>query len=92
MEQRNMTDRFMRLNYRQKKTMPPGDPRMRVTPKHSESAFAPFPRSTWIHPHAPHDDFDRVCKVIWSRAKEAEECGRGQSTSETPLDDEPSHR
>ncbi|XP_029023898.1 uncharacterized protein LOC114866289 isoform X2 [Betta splendens] len=42
------------------------------------AAFVPFPRSTWIHPHVPCDDFDRVCKVIWARAKKCEaRLGRG---------------
>lgn len=77
----------MRGNNRQT-TMLPKHPAMRIPPTHSHGAFAPFPRSTWIHPHAPHDDFDRVCKVIWSRAKEAEERGRAPSAPETPLHDQ----
>lgn len=92
MEHRNRTDMSMHVNIRVK-TMLPEDPRMQITPKHLASAFAPFPRSTWIHPHLPHDNFDRACKVIWRRAKEAEEeFGRGQSTPETNLDDKPCHR
>ncbi|XP_047461539.1 uncharacterized protein LOC125020245 [Mugil cephalus] len=44
-------------------------------------AYAPFPRSAWINPKAPMDSFDRVCKNIWSKAKEAaEELGTGQSS------------
>lgn len=48
-------------------------------PTHFLGAYAPFPRSTWIHPKAPTDSFDHVCKNIWSRAKEAtEELGTSQ--------------
>ncbi|KAK5883941.1 hypothetical protein CesoFtcFv8_020212 [Champsocephalus esox] len=44
------------------------------------SALGPFPRSTWIHAHVPRDNFDRVCEIIWKRAKE------GQSSPEIQLD------
>ncbi|KAG7245133.1 hypothetical protein INR49_023699, partial [Caranx melampygus] len=70
-----------------------------LTPKQLEMALPPFPRSTWIHPLAPKDNFDRVCKNIWSRAREAGlQSGRGRSPPETarnggdaPPDREPSH-
>ncbi|KAA8586103.1 uncharacterized protein c19h1orf94 isoform X2 [Etheostoma spectabile] len=54
---------------------------MSLTSKQIVSAFAPFPRCTWTHPHVPNDNFDRVCKNIWRRAREAtEELARGQSS------------
>ncbi|XP_068432016.1 uncharacterized protein [Clinocottus analis] len=63
--------------------MPAGKPRVSATPKHLASALAPFPRSTWIHPLVPHDNFDRVCKNIWRRASEADEAlDRGQRSPE----------
>ncbi|XP_019130985.1 uncharacterized protein c19h1orf94 isoform X2 [Larimichthys crocea] len=72
----------MRANNREK-MMPPGDDRMPHPPKRFVSAFAPFPRSTWIHPQVPNDNFDSVCETIWRRAKEAEEeFGRGRSSPE----------
>ncbi|GAA6231866.1 uncharacterized protein LOC108900433 isoform X1 [Lates japonicus] len=83
------------------KMMPPEDPRMQPSPKGFVGAFAPFPRSTWIHPRVPNDDFDRVCKNIWSRAKEAEEkeFARGQGPPEatqskdgTSPESKPGHR
>ncbi|KAI4817587.1 hypothetical protein KUCAC02_010972 [Chaenocephalus aceratus] len=49
-------------------------------PRMFTSALGPFPRSTWIHPHVPRDNFDRVCEIIWKRAKE------GQSSPEIQLD------
>ncbi|XP_034748652.1 uncharacterized protein LOC117957165 [Etheostoma cragini] len=58
---------------------------MSLTSKQLVSAFAPFPRCTWTHPHVPIDNFDLVCKNIWRRAREAtEELARGQSSPETP--------
>ncbi|KAK5855315.1 hypothetical protein PBY51_005424 [Eleginops maclovinus] len=62
-------------------------------------ALGPFPRSTWIHPHVPHDNFDRVCKNIWKRAKEVNEVlDVGQSSPKiqpdkdcTAPDNTPSH-
>ncbi|XP_064203710.1 uncharacterized protein LOC135261384 isoform X3 [Anguilla rostrata] len=30
-------------------------------------AWAPFPRSVWIHPNTPKDDLDRICFQIWTR-------------------------
>ena len=80
--------------------MPPEDPRVKLCAKQFVGASSPFPRSTWVHPHAPNDDFDRVCKNIWIRAKEAEEeLGRGQSRPEIPQEkasappeSKPSHR
>lgn len=51
--------------------MLPGDPWVPAMPKQIVSAYAPFPRSTWIHPRVPTDNFDRVCKNIWRRSKEA---------------------
>ncbi|XP_074470070.1 uncharacterized protein c19h1orf94 isoform X1 [Sebastes fasciatus] len=80
-----MDDMPMCVNTREKIMMQEfGNPDPGVsppTPKRTVSAFVPFARSTWIHPHVPIDDFDRVCKTIWSRAKEAE--GRGQRSPET---------
>ncbi|KAL7381795.1 hypothetical protein ABVT39_011386 [Epinephelus coioides] len=58
--------------------MIPTDPRKRFPKK-----FTPFPRSIWTHPDAPQDDFDRVCQIIWIRAKETEKAlHRGQSLAE----------
>lgn len=83
------------------KMMPPEDPGMQPSPKGFVGAFAPFPRSTWIHPRVPNDDFDRVCKNIWSRAKEADEkeFARGQGPPEatqskdgTSPESKPGHR
>lgn len=38
--------------------------------------------SAWSY---PRDDFDRVCKIIWSRAEEVEEkFGRGRHAPEPP--------
>ncbi|XP_056254655.1 uncharacterized protein LOC130183365 isoform X2 [Seriola aureovittata] len=79
--------------------MLPQDHWMQLTQIQFAGAFAPFPRSTWIHPQAPNDNFDRVCRNIWSRAKEAgKEFGRGLSLTETsqdedgtPPDSKPSH-
>ncbi|XP_051811035.1 uncharacterized protein LOC127535992 [Acanthochromis polyacanthus] len=62
--------------------MPPEDTWTQLTPKEFGSAFAPFPRYTWIHPNAPTDSFDRVCKVIWSRAKWPPEKPDGGESSE----------
>ncbi|XP_045914065.1 uncharacterized protein LOC123976186 isoform X3 [Micropterus dolomieu] len=64
--------------------MLPGDPWIHLlTQKQFACAFAPFPRSTWIHPQVPNDNFDRVCKNIWRRAKEAKEkLGRSRSLPE----------
>ncbi|XP_044027211.1 uncharacterized protein LOC122864139 isoform X3 [Siniperca chuatsi] len=89
----------MRVSNREK-MMLPEDPWMPLTPKQFMSAFAPFPRSTWIHTHVPNDNFDRVCKNIWRRAKEAkDELGRGQSSPQrqqnnycTVPDNKTSHR
>ncbi|XP_035476969.1 uncharacterized protein LOC118292282 isoform X2 [Scophthalmus maximus] len=48
-------------------------------------ALPPFPRSTWIHPHVPYDNFDHACKNIWRRAEEARrEFGRGHHPPESP--------
>ncbi|XP_049457697.1 uncharacterized protein LOC125904387 [Epinephelus fuscoguttatus] len=58
--------------------MIPTNPRKRFP-----RTFTPFPRSIWTHPDAPQDDFDRVCQIIWVRAKETEEAlHRGQSLAE----------
>ncbi|KAF3707626.1 hypothetical protein EXN66_Car000799 [Channa argus] len=58
---------------------------MQITPDHLTSAFAPFPRSIWIHPQVPIDYYDRVCKKIWERANQFEErYRRGQSSSDRP--------
>lgn len=46
------------------------------------NAFPPFPRSAWIHPDVLEDELDRVCKIIWSRAKELP--GRGESSAKRP--------
>ncbi|TKS88621.1 hypothetical protein D9C73_022948 [Collichthys lucidus] len=63
--------------------MPREDDRTPHPPKRFVSAFAPFPRSTWINPHVPSDNFDSVCETIWRRAKGAEEkFGRGRSSPE----------
>ncbi|XP_023131564.2 uncharacterized protein LOC111572226 [Amphiprion ocellaris] len=81
------TDKSMRVNNRENKMMPPEDTWMRLTPKEFVGAFAPFPRSTWIHPNAPTDSFDRVCKVIWSRAKwSPEEPDGGESSGQRSAD------
>ncbi|XP_013876785.1 uncharacterized protein c19h1orf94 [Austrofundulus limnaeus] len=48
-------------------------------------AFVPFPRSTWIHPNAPEDGLDRVCKVIWSRATEL--LRRGDRSPQSPTNE-----
>ncbi|XP_067468092.1 uncharacterized protein [Thunnus thynnus] len=55
------------------KTMLQQDHWMPPTPKPFVSALAPFPRSTWIHPHVPNDQFDRVCKEIWRRTMKVKE-------------------
>ncbi|KAM7383989.1 hypothetical protein PAMA_011370 [Pampus argenteus] len=56
---------------------------MPPTIKPSVNAIAPFPRSTWIHPRVPNDQFDRVCKAIWIRAmKVKEELDRYQRSAE----------
>ncbi|XP_054462540.1 uncharacterized protein LOC129097657 [Anoplopoma fimbria] len=67
--------------------------------KLSVRPYAPCPRSAWIHPHVPNDNFDRVCKNIWRRANEAKEELRGQSSPERQndkdcrtSDSKPSHR
>ncbi|XP_041757626.1 translation initiation factor IF-2 isoform X1 [Coregonus clupeaformis] len=44
----------------------------RTTLKRSWITVGPFPRSLWIHPGAPEDDFDRVCAKIWRDSKKAE--------------------
>ncbi|XP_035537862.1 uncharacterized protein LOC118343213 [Morone saxatilis] len=63
--------------------MLPEDTWMKGSPNPFLSAFAPFPRSTWIHPHVPMDNFDRVCRNIWRREKEVEEeLDRCQSSPE----------
>ena len=31
------------------------------------AAHVPFPRSTWIHPYVPEDDYDRVCANMWAK-------------------------
>ncbi|XP_059206156.1 uncharacterized protein LOC131985126 [Centropristis striata] len=63
--------------------MLPEDARRSLTAKHFPDAFAPFPRSTWLHPHAPYDHFDLVCIHIWRKAEETkEQFGRGQSSPE----------
>ncbi|XP_034401700.1 uncharacterized protein LOC117739418 isoform X2 [Cyclopterus lumpus] len=95
------TDKPVRVN-NTKTMMPAGNPRVTATPKHFACALAPFPRSTWIHPLVPHDNFDRVCKNIWRRASEAEQAlgGGGQRSPgsqrnrarRAPDDDTPSHR
>ncbi|XP_031179167.2 uncharacterized protein LOC116067027 isoform X2 [Sander lucioperca] len=60
-----------------------------MQPKQLASAFAPFPRCTWIHPHVPNDNFDRVCKNIWRRARKAtEELGRDLRSPETPQNED----
>ncbi|XP_028453998.1 uncharacterized protein c19h1orf94 [Perca flavescens] len=67
-------DKPVRVNIREKM----------MQPKQLVSAFAPFPRGTWIHPHVPKDNFDRVCKNIWRRARKATEVlGRDRSSPET---------
>ena len=43
--------------------------RPRPVPKLTWAAAVPFPRSPWIHPHVPEDDFDRVCHAIWTNAQ-----------------------
>lgn len=43
-----------------------------VTPMRVVCAYVPFPRSTWIHPHVPADDFDHVCQDILLRSKQTE--------------------
>nr|XP_040044089.1 uncharacterized protein LOC120826144 isoform X2 [Gasterosteus aculeatus aculeatus] len=71
-----------------------------ATPKHLVGAFAPFPRSTWIHADVPRDNYDRICEKIWRAANEAEEeFGRGASPPERQrdeegrrVDDTPTHR
>ncbi|XP_056275129.1 uncharacterized protein LOC130196771 isoform X2 [Pseudoliparis swirei] len=68
--------------------MPGINPRVTATPKHFACALAPFPRSTWIHPLVPHDNFDRVCKNIWRRANLAEQRDRAHRAP----DNTPSHR
>nr|XP_046273554.1 uncharacterized protein LOC124074560 isoform X2 [Scatophagus argus] len=52
--------------------MRPEDQGTLLNPKRFLRAFAPFPRSTWIHPHVPTDNFDRVCRNIWRRREEAD--------------------
>ncbi|KAI3358008.1 hypothetical protein L3Q82_003029 [Scortum barcoo] len=92
------TDKPVRASNREtrkKKMLVPEDPWMPHGPNRFAGAFPPFPRSLWIHPRLPHDNFDRVCKSIWRRAKEAEEeLGRGQSSPERQQreDGRPSHR
>ncbi|XP_071356967.1 nucleolar and coiled-body phosphoprotein 1-like isoform X2 [Trachinotus anak] len=79
--------------------MLPEDPWAQLTPKLFVSAFPPFPRSAWIHPHTPQDNLDRVCRNIWSRAREAGGAparGRGpprapQREDGPPPDSKPSH-
>ncbi|XP_069372361.1 uncharacterized protein [Paralichthys olivaceus] len=80
-----------------KSVLPPVDSKT-TTPVHFLDAHAPFPRSIWIHPHAPYDDYDCVCKTICSRATE-EDCAGGQRPPETlqfedpaPLESMQSHR
>ncbi|XP_036948296.1 uncharacterized protein LOC119016523 isoform X4 [Acanthopagrus latus] len=65
-------DEPVRENNREK-MMSQDDPGTHKTPRWFPGAFAPFPRSTWIHPHVPNDNFDRVCGHIWRRAREAGE-------------------
>ena len=43
--------------------------RPRPVPKLTWAAAVPFPRSTWIHPYVPEDDFDRVSYTIWKNAQ-----------------------
>lgn len=52
--------------------MMPKERRVPVAPVRVACAYVPFPRSTWIHPQVPADDFDRVCQNIWRRTKQAE--------------------
>ncbi|CDQ94745.1 unnamed protein product [Oncorhynchus mykiss] len=53
--------------------MIPDDPfrPRRTALKRSWSTVGPFPRSLWIHPGVPEDDFDRVCAKIWRDSKKA---------------------
>ncbi|XP_042150925.1 uncharacterized protein LOC121838990 [Oncorhynchus tshawytscha] len=53
--------------------MIPDDPfrPRRTALKRSWSIVGPFPRSLWIHPGVPEDDFDRVCAKIWRDSKKA---------------------
>ncbi|XP_030597605.1 uncharacterized protein LOC115788627 isoform X7 [Archocentrus centrarchus] len=51
------------------KMMPQEDSWTPVSPKQFLGAFAPFPRFAWIHPNAPRDSFDEVCKNVWSRGQ-----------------------
>ncbi|KAM3596601.1 uncharacterized protein V6R79_017596 [Siganus canaliculatus] len=44
----------------------------RPEPIRCVTSLAPFPRSVWIHPDVPTDNYDRVCKIIWGRVKEIE--------------------
>lgn len=62
-----------------------------VTPNQFLGAFAPFPRFAWIHPNAPRDSYDMVCKIVWSKATQGKP-GRGQSSLEIQAskDDTPS--
>ncbi|XP_041822890.1 uncharacterized protein LOC121628056 [Melanotaenia boesemani] len=59
------------------------DPWMPLYSKSHFCAFAPFPRSTWVHPNVPRDSFDLVCKIIWSRMtarlREGESLPQGSS-------------
>lgn len=50
----------------------PKERRVPVAPVRVACAYVPFPRSTWIHPQVPADDFDRVCQNIWRRTKQVE--------------------
>lgn len=52
--------------------MLPKEHRVPAAPVHTACAYVPFPRSTWIHPQVPADDFDRVCQNIWRRTKQVE--------------------
>ncbi|XP_026011584.1 uncharacterized protein LOC113014343 isoform X2 [Astatotilapia calliptera] len=62
-----------------------------VTSNQFLGAFAPFPRFAWIHPNAPRDSYDMVCKIVWSKATQVKP-GRGQSSLEIQAskDDTPS--
>ena len=39
--------------------------------KRSWDAVGPFPRSIWTNPSVPVDDYDRICREIWEKAKKS---------------------
>ncbi|KAK7898386.1 hypothetical protein WMY93_019239 [Mugilogobius chulae] len=43
------------------------------TVRTTSCCYPPLPRSIWIHPYAPPDEYDLVCKSIWLKAKKTKE-------------------